>query len=266
MNKPLISVIMSVYNDEIYLSDCIESILNQTYKNFEFIICNDCSHDNSAYIINKYKKIDSRIIFIENDINMGLAASLNRCISIANGEFLARMDSDDISLPTRFEREIEFLLSNKEYDVVACKCNIIDESNKIYKQMLIHNGEVTLLDGVKKVQIAHPTVLMRTNSVKEVGGYTVNKLTTRAEDYDLWCKLLISNHRLYGLNEILFNYREGLNGLKKRKYKFRIQEAKIKFYWMKKTHSPFYIYIYAIKPLIVGLLPTSIIKQIKKMN
>ena len=93
MNKePLISVIMGVYNDQRFLKEAIESILCQTYKNFEFIICNDCSADQSTKILEKYKKIDNRITIINNKKNMGLAASLNRCIDISKGDYIARMD------------------------------------------------------------------------------------------------------------------------------------------------------------------------------
>jgi glycosyltransferase involved in cell wall biosynthesis len=97
---------MSVYNEEKYLSEAIESILNQTYSDFEFIIINDCSTDASCDIILSY--IDKRIVFIENEINIGLARSLNKGIDIAKEKYIARMDADDISLPERFEMQIWF--------------------------------------------------------------------------------------------------------------------------------------------------------------
>ena len=117
MTKDLISVVMSNYNtDELYLRASIESILNQTYKNFEFIIVDDCSSDNSVSVIESYD--DKRIKLIKNPKNMGLTKSLNIAIKAAKGEFIARMDADDISLPQRFEKQVEFLTQNPEY--IAC--------------------------------------------------------------------------------------------------------------------------------------------------
>ena len=108
MTKDLISVVMSNYNtEESYLRASIESILNQTYENFEFIIVDDCSTDNSIDVIESYS--DKRIKLIKNKENMGLTKSLNVAIKEAKGEFIARMDADDISLPQRFEKQVEFL-------------------------------------------------------------------------------------------------------------------------------------------------------------
>ena len=111
MNNP-ISVVMSVYNGEIYLYEAIESILNQTFTNFEFIIIDDGSTDNSAEIIKSYD--DNRIVLIQQG-NKGLAAALNEGIKIAKGKFIARMDADDISLPTRLETQIQFMEAHLEY-------------------------------------------------------------------------------------------------------------------------------------------------------
>lgn len=110
LKKGLISVIMSNYNTpEEYLREAIESVLNQSYADFEFIIVDDCSTDNSLKIIESYH--DPRIIVIKNEINIGITKSLNRALRTANGEFVARMDADDICLPDRFRKQIEFLNS-----------------------------------------------------------------------------------------------------------------------------------------------------------
>ena len=180
--SPTISVIMSVYNDSKYLEKSIESILNQTYNDFEFIICNDCSSDDSLSIIEKYAMLDKRIVIINNQDNLGLATSLNKCLDIAKGEFIARMDSDDISLPNRFKEELDFLKTHSEIAVVGCKCNVIDDLGEKRKEFLIHEGEVTLLDAIKKTQIIHPTVMMRKSALLKVSGYTVDEKTQRAED------------------------------------------------------------------------------------
>ena len=113
----LISVIMSNYNTpEEYLREAIESILNQTYKNFEFIIIDDCSTDNSLEIIKSYN--DERIVLIENEENIGLTKSINKGLAVAKGEYIARMDADDVSLPQRFEKQINYM--NDHTELIVC--------------------------------------------------------------------------------------------------------------------------------------------------
>lgn len=175
--KPEISVIMSVYNDEKYIAKAIDSILTQSFSNFELIICDDYSTDRSSNIIEKYVKQDNRIVFFKNEKNLGLATSLNRCIERAKGKYIARMDSDDISLPNRFEVEYNYLEDNSDIVVVGCKCQCIDENDEIYKDFQIHSGSVSFYDAIKKVQIVHPTVMMRKEALLSVDGYTVNNLT-----------------------------------------------------------------------------------------
>lgn len=117
--KPDISVIMSVHNEERFLGASIESILNETYKNFEFIIVDDKSTDNSLEIIKKYQKKDKRIRIIKNEENIGLTKSLNRALKLAKGEFIARQDASDISKKERLAEQINFLKENSDYSVVG---------------------------------------------------------------------------------------------------------------------------------------------------
>ena len=109
MNDRKVSVIMGVFNSEKTLVTAIESVLSQTYRNWEFIICDDGSSDGSSQILAEYQQRNSRIRVLRNENNIGLAASLNRCLAFVNGEYIARMDSDDISLPDRFKRQVDYL-------------------------------------------------------------------------------------------------------------------------------------------------------------
>lgn len=129
--KPLVSVIMPVYNPGRYLVESIESILNQTFSNFEFIIVDDASTDNSWKIIKSYAKKDKRIIPIKNKINLGVSLTSNIAISQSKGKFLARMDADDISVPDRLYKQITFLKNNPNTVIVGGQCTIIDENNQI---------------------------------------------------------------------------------------------------------------------------------------
>lgn len=119
---------MGVYNSNYdLLKKSIESILNQTYANFEFIICDDCSTNDVKKVIQEYQEKDSRIIYLKNDHNRGLAYSLNRCIDTSSGNYIARQDDDDISLETRFEKQVSFLNTNPQYDFVGCNHFLKDE-------------------------------------------------------------------------------------------------------------------------------------------
>ena len=261
---PKVSVIMGVYNsaNKQMLVDAIESILNQSYTDFEFIICDDGSTDDTYVFLNEYIKKDKRCKLIKNNKNCGLAYSLNHCLSVAKGEYIARMDGDDISLSDRFEKEVQYLDNHPEIAVIGTLAYYIDNSRKRYKEFR-RQEVVTLQDAIKNSNVIHPTVMMRKNALNKVKGYTVNKLTTRAEDYDLWCKLLSNGFRIVNLQEFLFEYREDYSSYKKRKYKCRIEEYKIKKSWIQKTSKNKIMLIYAYKPLIVGLIPGFIMKRRK---
>ena len=261
--KPIVSVIMCVYNDEQYLSKAIESILEQSFENFEFIICDDCSTDKSLEIIESYAEKNERIIVLKNKKNLGLAATLNKCIGVARGKYIARMDSDDISLNHRLERELIFLNQNPNVSVVGTQVEYIDKNGIPYKKSNLKILKPKFEDVLKKCCVIHPTVMMRKKDLEEVGGYTSNTLTRRAEDYDLWCKLGEKKFKIEIIDEYLFYYREDKNGLKKRKYKHRVEEFRLKKYWIKKCSNNKRLLLFAYKPLLVGLIPDFIMTRRK---
>lgn len=256
---PKVSVIMGVYNtgNNDYLELAINSILNQSFKDFEFIICDDGSTDNTYENVKRLIDDDNRCILIKNDINQGLAQTLNNCIAVASGEYIARMDADDISLIDRFEKQVSYLDTHPNIAVLGTQAYFIDQNGKRYKEFR-RKTNVSLEDAVKSSNIIHPSVMMRKKVLKEVNGYTVDKLTTRAEDYDLWCKIAYIGYNIENLNDFLIEYREDFNAYKKRKYKHRIEEYKIKKSWIKRVSNQGKDIIYAYKPLIVGLVPSFI--------
>lgn len=183
---PQVSVLMPVYNGEPFLGQAIESILLQTFVDFEFIIINDGSTDRSAEVVQSYD--DSRIRYFENEYNIGLTRSLNRGLSLVQGPYIARMDADDVSLPQRLARQVDFLDAHPNVGVVGTAMQIIDENDKTHRtwhSLTTHEALrwcLCLYD-----PIAHPTVLMRRQVVEQVGGYRVEMVT--AQDYDLWRRL-----------------------------------------------------------------------------
>ena len=204
----MISVIMSTFNEsreELSLS--IESVLSQTYTNFEFIIVNDNPGKYQLEeVLSEFAQQDTRILIIRNEKNIGLAASLNKGIAIARGEYIARMDADDISLPDRFENQLAFLEKNN-LDLISGFTIIIDENGKeapqeaqtaIYESLdlsdILKHGDV----------IRHPTVMGKTSAFRDVGGY---RELVPAEDYDIWLRMLSCNKRIGCFGKRVLKYR-----------------------------------------------------------
>jgi len=197
---PKITVLMPVYNCELYIKEAIDSILNQTFTDFEFLIIDDASTDQTVALIKTYT--DARIILIVKPINTGLTNSLNQGLKLAKGDFIARMDGDDISLPERFERQIIFLETNP--DIVLCGTWFSKiESDVVIKVPENHiDIKLALLKGNC---ICHPSVMMRKQVLDKLSeAYDVSK--EPAEDFDLWVRL-VAIGKLHNLQEVLLKYR-----------------------------------------------------------
>ena len=202
--KIKISVILPVFNAEKYLKEAIESILNQTYSDFELIILNDGSTDKSVNIINSFN--DKRIVKI-NQKNIGLPSTLNKGISIAKGEYIARMDADDKSILNRFEIQIAFMERHREVDVLGGAINFIDLNGKYLGRSftLINNSLIRYyMFNIANV-IAHPSVLIRKSAFEKYGIY--NHQLNINEDYHLWCKFLRNGAVIKNVSDTLLDYR-----------------------------------------------------------
>lgn len=196
---PKLSVVMPVYNAQQYLAEAVESILNQTFTDFEFIIIDDCSTDNSATIINSYG--DARIRFYKNETNLGISKTLNRGIELSNAEWIARMDADDISYPARFQRQYNFILANPDGALFSCLVRVIDQQGSIVRQD-VFRSEYYYYNLTFICWIYHPTVVYKKSAVQEVGMYTV----PYAEDFELFWQLS-RKYKMYNLSEVLLDYR-----------------------------------------------------------
>lgn len=252
---PAITVIMGVYNtnNEEMLSLSIESILNQTFSDFEFIICDDGSTDGTFELIKTLTHNDKRVILIRNEKNKGLAETLNNCIKRATGKYIARMDADDISSLERFEKQLHFLENNHDFVLVGSNTILFNESGEWgYKSSPEKPDKTSLLFNNPFV---HPSILISTEVLKQLGGYRVDKETLRCEDYDLFMRLYAKNMKGYNIQEPLLKYRQNKDTYKRRKYKFRIDEAKVRYKGFKMLGLMPIGILYVIKPLIVGLLP-----------
>lgn len=200
---PKISVVMPAYNADKYIAEAIDSILCQTYTDFEFIIINDGSTDNTEDIILSYK--DERIVYLKNEKNMGIVYTLNRGLDIAKGEYIARMDSDDISLPTRFKEQIKYLEKHKNIAVLGTAINIFGEEIDRYTFIFSHNPKIAKAELFFNPSLAHPTVMIR-KTILDSFNLRYEEDYKDMEDFRLWWR--ISQYgNIVSLKTPLLNYR-----------------------------------------------------------
>lgn len=261
MSNPKVSVIMGIYNGEKTMKRAIDSIVDQTFTDWELIICDDCSTDNTYKIASEYAQKDNRIKVMQNKKNMRAAYSRNQCLKHACGEYIAVMDDDDICLPERFEKQVKYLDEHTEMAVVGSAAIVFDEYGDKYIRG-IGNPYPFAIDVKKRpvlMPIMHPTTMMRKTAFDLLGNYSVCPETMRAEDLDLFYRFRLEKLNGYILQEPLIKYHESLTDYKKRTLKAAIGTVKInKKYFKLLNISHKYDYL-IYKPLISALLPNSFI-------
>lgn len=243
MNHPLVSVIMSVYNAEKFLHSAIESITNQTFTDFEFIIVEDCSTDKTLEILKEFKEKDNRIKIIQKEKNegpKGFIKNLNVGLNMAQGKYIARMDADDISLPERFQKQVTFLENNPEIFMVGAQIDFINEKNEIIGEKA---GALEHEEIVKKmtsqIQLFHPVIMFRNHQ-----NIKYREKFLYCEDYDLYLNLITQGKKLANLNEKLLNYRILANSISRKDdvftKKLMLEKALYFYQSRKKNGSDFY--------------------------
>lgn len=249
---PLVSVMMPVYNSEDFLQESIDSILNQTYENFEFIIVDDHSTDSSWEIIKNYEEKENKIKAIRNKKNLNIPKTRNKALKLANGKYYAVQDSDDVSHSDRLRKQVKFLEDKEEYGIVGCHLEVINSLSK----KIGFRGYPTSYEEIKKVitrynPIPQPGVMMRAEIIENDIGY-YNEKYTRCQDYDLWLRIA-ENYKISNLDEALVQYRrsetQGLvkNFNKSLKYTLEIQR---KWLYHNKFFSPVNVVSWYFKNLI----------------
>ena len=223
---PTISVILPVYNSSEYLLEALESITNQTFTDWEMIAIDDGSTDNSLQILQNYAQKEPRLRIISRE-NRGLPTTLNEGIDNAKGAFIARMDSDDISLPERFEKQLNFLEKNN-LDMCGTQYNKFGQRTGISNLPLQHEDCCFRL--LLRSAFAHPTVMARS---KLFVNFKYNENMNCAQDYDLWCRLALKGFKLGNLPEVLLNYRFSSNQISTNKEEKQMLTATAiaKSYW-----------------------------------
>ena len=260
-----VSIVMSAYNCEPFLEQALESIINQSYQEFELILFDDASTDSTKTIVQNFALNDTRIIAVFNDINKGLTANLNKAISLSKGAYIARMDADDIALPSRIEKQVKFLDDHQEIDLVgstAFDINEYGEEIQLRKSPKLHDDIIALLP--KANPITHSTVMFRKKSFASIGYYNESYRTT--QDYEMWFRAAGKGLKFHNLQEILLKYRIDNNYHKRKSLKYRLYDCKLRLQGFKHINLPFYRYYYALIPIILGLLPHKLYVYIKKLD
>ncbi len=255
-----VSIIMSVYKGERFLQESVESIINQTFKNFEFIIINDGSTDNTAKTLESYT--DPRIRLF-NQENMGLTKSLNKAIKLSSGKYIARMDADDIALPERLQKQVDFLDANPDVGVVGTGNLVIDEQGKVIGRKVYPSFDSELRRALIGYNpFLHASVMIKREVFEIVGIY--NERNAKGQDYELWFR--IANHfKLANLPEILMSHRwRGDNiSLLNENEQYRASIS-TRLDAIRKKQYPWWCFIFLIKPFIILNTPFFIKKNIRE--
>lgn len=204
MKAPKVSVVMSVYNGQAFLTEAVDSVLHQTSRDFEFIIIDDGSSDATSTILSRYEASDGRVRLLRHE-NKGRAVSLNIGIGIAQGKYIARMDADDIALPNRLQEQVDFMGRNPNVGILGGAFELMDSKGRILKAVWppLEDSEIRELM-LRFNPICHPTVMMRKDVALAVGGY--RKALLDADDYDLWLRMS-ERSKLANLGRLVLRYR-----------------------------------------------------------
>lgn len=260
-----VSVIMGIYNCANTLGEAIDSIVNQTFSDWELIMCDDGSKDDTLSVALSYKeKYPEKIVVLKNERNLGLNATLNKCLAVAKGKFIARMDGDDVCSPERFAKELAVLESEPEIAIVSTDMAYFDESGTWGKMR--HPTYPQGIDFLYETPFCHAPCMVRKEAYDAVQGYSVDKKLLRVEDYHLWMKMYKAGYRGKNIGEILYSMRDDRDAYNRRKFKYRLNSAYVICLTIKELKLPIWGYARALRPIIVGLLPNFLYDKLHKWN
>ena len=244
---------MGIYNCAPTLQEALDSLYAQTYQDFEIIMCDDGSKDNTYQLAFENRQKHPNIVLLRNPQNMGLNMTLNKCLAVAKGEYIARMDGDDLCDNTRFEKQIRFLDEHKEYAVVSTPMIYFDETGE-FKRGKGH-GEVTKKSFVHGSPICHAPSMFRAAVINSVGGYSVGDRLLRVEDYHLWFKVFAAGYKLYMLDECLYSMRDDRNAKTRRTWNGRLNQMYVMRIGFRMIGLPWYYQIFTLRPIFAYIAP-----------
>ena len=262
---PVVSVIMGVYNCAETLPEALDSLFAQTMRAFEVIICDDGSTDDTYNVAVRHTQQNNsfhRIIILRNEENKGLNYTLNRCLAEAEGSYIARMDGDDRCRPDRFEKELKAFADDPSIAIVSSDMCHFDETGKW--GMISHPTDPEPKDFLHGTPFCHAPCMVKKEAYLAVGGYTEDKRLLRVEDYNLWMKMYQKGFRGRNIHEPLYEMRDDRNAYSRRKFRYRLNEAHAIHLAVRELKLPVYGHLYALRPILVGLLPRKLYDSLHK--
>lgn len=257
-NLPLLAVLMPVYNAGLFLRESIATVLNQTFSDFEFYICDDGSRDNTPVLLQEYAARDARVKILTNDGNIGIAATRNRLLAVLppSVKFVAWIDADDICFPDRFQSQLEFLSAHQEIGGVGSALEIIDETSKPIGFRYYPTDSAVIRNTLpRKNVLAQPTMMLRRELVDFVGRYSLE--CPVAQDYEYWLRA-IEKYDFANIDRPLLHYRISKKQVKQSKLKQTLQiTMKIQRDYFRRLgkQRPFSIHLYQLAERVLLLLP-----------
>lgn len=264
---PQVSILMASYNGAKFIGQALDSIVNQTFSDFELIVINDASSDNTLKISEEYASKDSRIRLYSNEKNLGLTASLNTALKYVSPDckLICRMDDDDVCMPNRLEMQTDYFRRHDDADVVGSNAFIIDDENRIIgERKMPAEHEKIMLSLPRYNPMIHSSTMIKCDVLKSVGGYNENFRTS--QDYELWFRLAASGAKFANISENLLKYRETRSTQRRKSMKYRFNDFKIRKSGYKMLKLPFRKYVWLALPLLIGLAPEPIYKLLIKTD
>jgi glycosyltransferase involved in cell wall biosynthesis len=249
---PQVTVLMGVFNARASLDAAIQSMLAQTYADFEFLIIDDCSTDGSAEIVEQHATLDTRIRLIRHKTNSGLGELLRRGVFEARGELVARMDADDTSLPNRLQRQVDFLRAHPEIDVVGSYALDVTKQGMRIRERRVPTTHEKIAELVWTNPFLHPTVMFRRQSILRIGSYAAIR---RRQDYDLWFRCVAGGLRLANIPEPLLHYHFSEDTMKRNHIKAILDQVRIGLRGCRLVGAPAHAYLATCMPLVEAAMP-----------
>lgn len=251
---PKISVLMGIYNCADTLPEAIESILNQTVQDFELILCEDGSQDDTYAVALEYQKqYPDKIVLLKNDKNLGLNLTLNRCLAVAKGEYIARMDGDDRCDAVRFEKELAVLETRPDIALVGSAIRLFDDKGVWGVRTMPQEPSAESFSWGNPYN--HGSCMGRKSAFDAMGGYSEDPRVVRVEDFHLWIRMYEAGLRGINLPEPLYDLRSDLKATNRRRLKARLNEAYVTGVAISRLGLPVWRYILTLRPILLGLLP-----------
>jgi glycosyltransferase involved in cell wall biosynthesis len=250
---PEVTILMGVFNGLPELERAIRSILDQTFRAFEFLIIDDASTDGSDQLIRRYAECDDRITFLRNETNQGLGAVLNRGVREARGQLVARMDSDDVSVPERLEKQLQFFRSHPDTDVVGSYALDVSKIGAAVRERRVPITHERIVDLIWSCPFVHTTVMFRREAILKVGSYSPK--IRRRQDYDLWFRCVHGGLRLANIPEPLVHYLFSEDTIRRNRLGATWDQVNIGLRGCRLVRAPLHAYVGTCLPLVEAAMP-----------